>query len=76
MRPSRFQGAMHEITVVPKRARGKMTITLPEDFVRREGINAGQPIGCRLLSKGRPAALGILKGRVPNEEFNRHELES
>lgn len=61
-----------EVTVVPKRIGGGLAVFLPADFVRREGINAGQPIRIVVKAKGRHPALGILKGLVPDEPFDRH----
>ena len=61
-----------EVTVVPKRIGGSLAVFLPADFVRRLGINEGQPIRIVVRAKGRHPALGILKGLVPDEPFDRH----
>jgi len=62
-----------EVTVVPKRIGGSLAVFLPAEFVRREGIYAGQPIRIAVRGKGRHPALGILKGLVPDEPFDRHK---
>ncbi len=61
-----------EVTVVPKRIGGSLAVFLPAEFVRREGIREGQAIWISVKRKGRPQALGILKGLVPDEPFDRH----
>jgi hypothetical protein len=61
-----------EVTVVPKRIGGSLAVFLPADFVRRLGLYAGQPIRIAVRAKGRHPALGILKGLVPDEPFDRH----
>ena len=61
-----------EVTVVPKRIGGSLAVFLPADFVRRAGISEGQQIRIAIRGKGRHPALGILKGLVPDEPFDRH----
>jgi len=60
------------VTVVPKRIGGSLAVFLPAEFVRREGIREGQAIQVVVRAKGKPSVLGILKGRVPYEPFDRH----
>ena len=66
------QESMAEVKVVPKRIGGSVAVFLPADFVRREGIHEGQAIWITVKRKGRPPVLGILKGVVPYEPFDRH----
>lgn len=63
---------MTEVKVVPKRIGGSVAVFLPAEFVRREGIREGQAIWIAVKRKGRPPVLGILKGVVPYEAFDRH----
>jgi len=63
---------MAEVEVVPKRIGGSLAVFLPADFVRREGVREGQAIWISVRRKGKPAILGLIKGRVPYEPFDRH----
>ena len=62
-----------ELTVVPKRIGGSVAIFLPADVVRREDIRPGVPMRIVIHRPSRTAALGLLKGKVKDEPFNRHK---
>lgn len=64
---------MAEVTVVPKRIGGSLAFFVPADVARREGIREGVPVRVTIEKKGRPKALGLLKGRVPYEPFERRK---
>jgi len=66
---------MAEVTAVPKRIGGSLAVFLPADVVRREGIREGVPIRIVIAEKQRPKVLGLLKGKVPYEPFDRHKEE-
>ena len=65
--------ALIEVTVVPKRIGGSVAVFLPADAVRREGIREGVPVRITVERRGKPRALGLLKGEIPYEPFDRHK---
>lgn len=58
--------AMADIVVVPKRVGGSLSVIIPAEVVRQEGLEEGKPV---LLSvrpmRPRAEAFGKLRGRVP-----------
>jgi hypothetical protein len=64
---------MAEVTVIPKRIGGSVAVFLPAEVVRREGIREGVPVRLTVGRPGKPRVLGLLKGKLPYEPFDRHK---
>ncbi|HEV8360883.1 MAG TPA: AbrB/MazE/SpoVT family DNA-binding domain-containing protein [Candidatus Thermoplasmatota archaeon] len=64
---------MAELTVVPKRIGGSLAVFLPAEVVQREGIVEGRPVRIRVQRDLRPSPLGLLKGKVGYEAFDRRK---
>lgn len=58
---------MADIVVVPKRTGGSLTVVIPAEVVRQEGLQEGKPvhITVRAALAHRSEAFGKLKGQVP-----------
>lgn len=59
---------MADAVVVPKRTGGSLTIVLPAEVVRQEGIEEGKPIHItvrRASLRTAGEAFGKLKGKMP-----------
>lgn len=59
---------MADAVVVPRKTGGSLTVVLPADLVRQEGIEEGQPIRItvrRTTLRSPGEAFGRLKGKMP-----------
>ena len=64
---------MAEVIVIPKRIGGSVAVFVPAEVVRREGIREGVPVRISVERRGKPRVLGLLKGKLPYEPFDRHK---
>lgn len=64
---------MMELTLTPKKIGGSWHVIIPVEAARRERLREGVPVHVVIEPKGRPRALGLLRGKVAHKPLVRRK---